>query len=120
VLSESPADGSLRSEELLTSPISISGRDLHRGRGVLLLEPSSGRHSQAILDPTSVIQNMYLDDTDKGREAFSEIKSIVRKAGARTREALDEAISQAISAITLEDVAGWFSHCGYEPRDQYS
>jgi transposase len=27
---------------------------------------------------------------------------------------------QAISAITLEDVAGWFSHCGYEPRDQYS
>jgi hypothetical protein len=28
----------------------------------------------------------------------------------RTREALDEAIWQAISAITLEEVAGWFSH----------
>ena len=44
----------------------------------------------------------------------------VRKAGARTREALNEAISEAMSAVTLEDVAGWFSHCGYEPRDQYS
>jgi len=53
-------------------------------------------------------------------EAFSKIKNIVSKAGARTREALNEAISGALSAVTLGDVAGWFSHCGYEPRDQYS
>jgi hypothetical protein len=56
----------------------------------------------------------------KRKEAFSKIKTIVRKICARTRETLDEAISEAMSAITLEDVAGWFSHCGYEPRDQYS
>ena len=35
-------------------------------------------------------------------------------------QVLDEAISKAMSAVTLEEVAGWFSHCGYEPRDQYS
>jgi hypothetical protein len=66
----------------------------------------------------SAIQNTYLDDTDKGREAFSKVKNIVRKAGARTREALVEAIALAISALTLEDVAGWFTHCGYRPQDQ--
>jgi hypothetical protein len=41
-------------------------------------------------------------------EAFSKIKSILRKMGARTHEALLEAISEALSAITLGDVVGWF------------
>jgi len=55
----------------------------------------------------------YSPDLNPIEEAFSKIKNIVRKAAARTREALDE-------AVTLEDVAGWFSHCGYEAGDQYS
>ncbi len=62
----------------------------------------------------------YSPDLNPIEQAFSKIKNIVRKVGARTREALDEAIAKAMSAVTLEDVAGWFSHCGYEPRDQYS
>jgi transposase len=62
----------------------------------------------------------YSPDLNPIEEAFSKIKNIVRKAAARTREALVEAISLAISALTLEDVAGWFAHCGYHPRDQYS
>ena len=59
-------------------------------------------------------------DLNPIEEAFSKVKNIVRKAGARTREALVEAIAIAISALTLEDVAGWFAHCGYYPQDQYS
>ncbi len=62
----------------------------------------------------------YSPDLNPIEEAFSKIKNIVRKFGARTREALDEAISEALLSVTLEDVAGWFSHCGYEPQDQYS
>jgi len=62
----------------------------------------------------------YSPDLNPIEEAFSKVKNIVRKAGARTREALNEAISEAMSAVTSEDVAGWFSHCGYEPQDQYS
>lgn len=62
----------------------------------------------------------YSPDLNPIEEAFSKIKNLVRKAAARTREALNEAISEAMSAVTLEDVAGWFSHCGYEPLDQYS
>jgi transposase len=62
----------------------------------------------------------YSPDLNPIEEAFSKIKNIVRKAAARTHEALNEAIAEAMSAVTLEDVAGWFSHCGYEPLDQYS
>lgn len=46
------------------------------------------------------------------------VQPAVRKTAARTREALVEAISEALSAVTLEDVAGWFPHCGYQPHGQ--
>jgi len=62
----------------------------------------------------------YSPDLNPIEEAFSKIKNIVRKAQARTREALVETIALAISALTLEDVVGWFAHCGYYPQDQYS
>ncbi len=50
-------------------------------------------------------------------EAFSKIKGIVRKVGARTREALEEAIAVALCALTPEDAAGWFAHAGYWSQD---
>lgn len=61
----------------------------------------SGKHSQAILGPAGVIQDMCLDNTDKGREAFSKIKGLLRKAEARSREALVETMGTAISAVTV-------------------
>jgi transposase len=62
----------------------------------------------------------YSPDLNPIEQAFSKIKNIVRKAAARTREALVEAVALAIWALTLEDVAGWFAHCGYHPQDQCS
>jgi transposase len=62
----------------------------------------------------------YSPDLNPIEQAFSKIKNIVRKAQARTRQALVEAIALAISAVMLEDVAGWFAHCGYHPQDQCS
>ena len=46
-------------------------------------------------------------------EAFSKIKALVRKAGARVREELVGTIARALAAVTLEDAAGWFAHAGY-------
>jgi transposase len=67
------------------------------------------------------LPSYYSPDLNPIEEAFSKIKkNIVRKAGARTREALNEVMGEALWAVTLEDVAGWFSHCGYRPRDQRS
>jgi transposase len=60
----------------------------------------------------------YSPDLNPIEEAFSKIKQLVRKAGARAREALVEAIGRALAAITLEDAAGWFAHAGYWPQDQ--
>ncbi len=60
----------------------------------------------------------YSPDLNPIEEAFSKIKTVVRKVGARTREALVEAIARALAAVRLEDVAGWFAHAGYEPQDQ--
>jgi transposase len=60
----------------------------------------------------------YSPDLNPIEEAFSKIKTIVRKAGARTREALLEAIARALSAVRPEDAAGSFVHAGYKPQDQ--
>jgi hypothetical protein len=78
----------------------------------------SGKRSQAILGPASVIQHMCLDNTDKGREAFSKMKVLLRQIGARTREVLVEAMSQAICAVTARDAPGFFEHCGYRIASQ--
>jgi len=43
------------------------------------------------------------------------LKSILRKVGARRREALLEATGDALDldAITPQDIRGFFSNCGY-------
>jgi transposase len=44
--------------------------------------------------------------------AWSKIKTFLRTAKARTREALELAIEQALATITAMDVHGWFTSCG--------
>ncbi len=55
----------------------------------------------------------YSPDFNPVEEAFSKIKGALRKAGARTREALIEALGVAISAVTARDTRGFFEHGGY-------
>jgi hypothetical protein len=55
----------------------------------------------------------YSPDLNPIEEAFSKIKRLVRKAEARTREALVEAIGLALSAVSSEDARSFFEHCGY-------
>jgi transposase len=55
----------------------------------------------------------YSPDLNPIEEAFSKIKSILRKVGARSREALVEAMGKALDAITSRDARGFFEHCGY-------
>jgi transposase len=44
---------------------------------------------------------------------WSKLKTSLRKAKSRTREALDDALKHAIESITADDAKGWFKHCGY-------
>lgn len=55
----------------------------------------------------------YSPDLSPIEEAFSKLKAFLRRARARTHEALQEAIAQAITTITAHDAQGWFGHCGY-------
>ena len=55
----------------------------------------------------------YSPDFSPIEEAFSKIKALLRKAKARTREALLEAIGRALNAVSAQDARGWFAHCGY-------
>lgn len=48
-------------------------------------------------------------------EAFAKIKNLLRKAAARSREALVEAIGVALSAVSAQDARGFFEHAGYRP-----
>jgi transposase len=61
----------------------------------------------------------YSPDLNPIEEAFSKIKNILRKSGARTHQALLEAMEEALSKVTTGDVAGWFDHCGYQVEVQY-
>jgi transposase len=60
----------------------------------------------------------YSRDLNPIEEAFSKVKALVRKEGARVREALVEAIGRALGAVTPEDAASFFAHAGYWPQDQ--
>jgi transposase len=55
----------------------------------------------------------YSPDFNPIEEAFAKIKSLMRKAEARSREALLEAMGTAISALSAQDARGFFEHCGY-------
>jgi transposase len=56
----------------------------------------------------------YSPDLNPVEEAFSKVKARLRKAAAaRTREALVEAMGEALSSVTPRDTEGWFAHCGY-------
>ena len=55
----------------------------------------------------------YSPDLSPIEEAFSKLKHLLRKAEARTREALEKAIAEALELITHEDATGYFSHCSY-------
>jgi transposase len=60
----------------------------------------------------------YSPDFNPIEEAFAKIKGLLRKAAARTKEALIEALGAAVSAVTAEDARGYFEHCGYSKVGQ--
>jgi transposase len=55
----------------------------------------------------------YSPDFNPIELAFSKFKALLRRAAARTPEALAAAIQAALAALTAADAAGWFAHCGY-------
>ena len=55
----------------------------------------------------------YSPDFTPIEQAFSKLKAILRGLGARTQDALQEAVRLAVAAITRDDAVAWFAHAGY-------
>jgi transposase len=55
----------------------------------------------------------YSPDLSPIEEAFAKLKALLRRAEARTREALEAAIAHALEAITAADACALFAACGY-------
>jgi len=55
----------------------------------------------------------YSPDFNPIENMWSKVKACLRKAGARTFEALVGAVEKALLAVTPEDCDGYFEHCGY-------
>ena len=55
----------------------------------------------------------YSPDMSPIELAFSKMKAHLRAVGARTKEALEKALEEALTLITAQDALAWFKHCGY-------
>ena len=55
----------------------------------------------------------YSPDLNPIEDAFAKVKALLRRAAARSREALVETIGAALDAISAQDAQGFFGHCGY-------
>lgn len=60
----------------------------------------------------------YSPDFNPIEQAFSKVKGLLRKAQARTREALIEAMGLALDSVSAGDARGFFVHCGYRVTAQ--
>jgi transposase len=60
----------------------------------------------------------YSPDFNPIEEAFSKLKTYLRRAKARTREALENAIAAGLQRITAQDARHWFTHCGFAVGSQ--
>ena len=55
----------------------------------------------------------YSPDFSPIAACWSKVKTLLRAKAARTLEALEQAMAEALAAITSHDAYGWFAHAGY-------
>ena len=55
----------------------------------------------------------YSPDMNPIEPAWAKVKSELRRVGARTAEALHQALGPALASVTARDASGFFRHAGY-------
>jgi transposase len=55
----------------------------------------------------------YSPDFNPIEECFSKIKEYLRSSKARTIRKLYNAMKKVIEQVSVDDIYGWFAHCGY-------
>jgi transposase len=55
----------------------------------------------------------YSPDFSPIELAIAKVKAELRRVGARTREALEAAVAQALKHVSSDDARAFFTHCGF-------
>ena len=89
---------------------------------ILILDNSSVHKVHNVLDSviikgvTVVFLPPYSPDFNPIELLWSKMKTFLRKAKARTKDNLEEALNQALDSITVQDIKNWFCHDGYRQQ----
>jgi len=87
---------------------------------IVLLDNVRMHHQERIQDlieaqgATVKFLPAYSPEFNPIEECWSKLKAWLRKRAARTVEALQAAITEAIHHVTASDAEGWFRHAGYQ------
>lgn len=76
-------------------------------------KPMGIRHRIEAAGASVLFLPPYSPDLNPIELCWSKFKGLLQHAEARTRDELDKAIAEAMTAITPQDAMGWFRHCGY-------
>jgi transposase len=92
----------------------------HLRRGDVVVLDNLGAHKASCIEQVAAERGArvvwlppYSPDYSPIENCWSKIKTALRAAKARTRDELEKALAKAIELVTLVDIQGWFTHCGY-------
>jgi len=111
-------DGTLN-KELFSEYIKSFLKPMLSEDDILILDGCSVHKSALVLKTfedcgiNAIFLPPYSPDLNPIELFWSKVKSFLKKAKARTQEALDKAICEAFEWVSESDIIGWFKHCGY-------
>jgi transposase len=111
-------DGAMDTEVFRAYVEHVLVPELRDGDIVVLdnLSCHADRHARRLIELTGAqvwFLPAYSPDLNPIEKMWSKLKALLRKACARTQEALYQAIAEAFAAITPNDARGWITSCGY-------
>jgi transposase len=116
IIASMTVEGSTDAQVFLTYVQTIVVPTLHAGQVVCMDNLSSHQVEgvkEAIASVGARLEYLppYSPDLSPIEKCWSKFKAILRAKAARTRDVLDQAITEALALITSQDVRGWFAHC---------
>jgi transposase len=112
-------DGSINSARFLDYVRQVLAPTLTPG-DIVIIDNLSSHKSDAVREAIEAVGATvcflppYSPDFNPIEKAFAKLKAMLRRAAARTVEAVQQAINDLVTSITLRESANFFAACGYD------